>query len=49
MTDKWKILKSGIRLYGVDVDDDIWITCCTLHNILLEDDILRVDWTGVDG
>ena len=32
---RWRILKSGIRLHGVDVADNIWMTCCALHNLLL--------------
>jgi hypothetical protein len=46
---RWRILKSGIRLHGVDVADDIWMTCCALHNMLLEEDGLTVNWSGVDG
>ena len=45
----WRILKSGIRLHGVDVADNIWMTCCALHNLLLEEDGLSVDWGGEIG
>jgi hypothetical protein len=51
------ILKTGIRLLGVMKVDDVWKTCCALHNWLLDiDDISAVwengvrawgsDWTG---
>ncbi len=33
---RWQILKTGIRLHGVEVVDDIWRTCCALHNWLLD-------------
>lgn len=46
---RWRILKSGIRLHGVDVADKIWMTCCALHNLLLEEDGLSVDWSGEIG
>ena len=35
MKGRWRILKSGIRLHGVDIADEIWLTCCSLHNMLL--------------
>jgi hypothetical protein len=31
-------LKSGIWLQGVEQDNNIWLTCCALHNWLLEID-----------
>ena len=46
---RFRILKSGIRLHGVDVADNIWMTCCALHNLLLEEDGLSVDWGGEIG
>jgi hypothetical protein len=33
---RWRILKTGIRLSGVDSADKIFLTCCALHNSLLE-------------
>ena len=30
-----RIIKSGIRLHGVDVANDVWITSCALRNMLL--------------
>ena len=33
----------------MDFADGIWTTCCALCNMLLDDDGLTEDWTGVDG
>jgi hypothetical protein len=44
---RWRILKSGIRLHGMDTVDSIWLTCCALHNMLLEADGLNRPWDGV--
>ena len=49
MKGRWRILKSGIRLHGVDIADEIWLTCCSLHNMLLEEDGLTVNWAGEAG
>ena len=35
---RWRILKTGIRIHGVESADKIWLTCCALHNWLLETD-----------
>ena len=52
---RWRILKTGVRVYGVDRVDDIWLTCCALHNWLLDidgisdqwnDGVLVSDWDG---
>ena len=40
------ILKAEIRLHGVDIADDIRMTCCAMHNILLENDGLIDEWDG---
>ncbi len=45
----WRILKTGIRLHGVEVADDIWMTCCALHNMLLAIDGLDTEWNGTIG
>jgi hypothetical protein len=34
---RWRILKTGIRVHNTEVSDNIWMTCCALHNILRED------------
>ena len=44
---RWRILKSGVRLHGVDAVDSVWFTCCALHNWLLEIDGLTEEWVGV--
>ena len=41
---KWRILKSGVCVYGVDKVDKIWLTCCALHNLLLDIDRLSNQW-----
>ena len=46
MKGRFCILKSGIRLHGVDIADNIWMTCCALHNHLLEIDGLSSEWQG---
>jgi Plant transposon protein len=46
---RWRILKTGIRLEGVEVADNIFKTCCALHNWLLEIDGLDGEWEGVQG
>ncbi len=43
---RWRILKCGVRVHGVDKVDIIWLTCCALHNWLLEIDGLSNVWTG---
>ena len=43
---RWRILKSGVRLHGVDAVDSVWFTCCALHNWLLEVDGLTEEWVG---
>lgn len=46
---RWRILKMGIRLHGVEAADKVWCTCCALHNWLLEVDGLDVQWkNGVE-
>jgi hypothetical protein len=54
---RWRILKVGIRSSNLVHVDNIWRTCCALHNWLLEVDGLSVGWNkgvkttyeGVDG
>lgn len=43
---RWRILKCGIRVHGIDKVDLIWLTCFALHNWLLEVDGLNREWTG---
>ena len=41
---RWRILKAGTRVHGLKACDDIWHTCCALHNWLLEHDGLDDKW-----
>ena len=41
---RWRILKTGIRLQNMEVSDNIWLTCCALHNMLLDVDGLSKAW-----
>ena len=35
---RWRILKTGIRCHNTEVGDNVWMTCCALHNHLLDVD-----------
>ncbi len=39
-----QILKAGVRIHGVDGVDEVWFTCCALHNWLLDIDGLNGEW-----
>lgn len=41
---RWHILKTGVQLEGEEAADDIWLTCCALHNLSLEVDGLDQGW-----
>ena len=41
---RWRILKTGIRVYSLESVDNIWLTCCALHNMLLHVDGLHQNW-----
>ena len=41
---RWRILRYGIKLWGIKNTDKIWLTCCALHNWLLEVDGLAEGW-----
>lgn len=41
---RWRILKAGVRIHGVEQVDQIWLTCCALHNWLLDIDGLSEEW-----
>jgi DDE superfamily endonuclease len=45
---RWRYLKTGIRLQNVDCVDDVWFTCCALHNLLLDADAQTEQWETVD-
>ena len=40
----WRVLKSGIRVPNTEAADNMWLTCCAMHNMLLNVDGLRVGW-----
>ena len=44
MKGRFRILKTGVPLHGVEVCDRLWLTCCALHNFLLEEDGLDDAW-----
>lgn len=46
---RWCILKTGIRLHGVKAVDNIWKTCCALHNWLLDVYGLTNEWKNSSG
>ena len=41
---RWRCLRYGIRLHGIESCDKLWLTCCALHNFLLEVDGLHDQW-----
>jgi hypothetical protein len=41
---RFRILKTGIRLHGIEACDRIWLTCCALHNFLLTEDGMDYCW-----
>ena len=41
---RWRILKTGVQVHGVDKVDDIWLTCCALRNWVLDIDGLSDKW-----
>ena len=41
---RWRILKYGLRLHSLMNADNVWKTCCALHNMLLEVDGLAAGW-----
>jgi hypothetical protein len=51
------MLKTGVRIHGIEATDKIWLTCCALHTVLLDEDGLdnewqngvRLDWEGTLG
>lgn len=44
MKGRFRILKAGVRVHGVEKVDRIWKTCCALHNFLLDRDGLDEKW-----
>lgn len=47
---RFRILKNGFRVHNLETTDNIFKTCCALHNMLLEVDGLDLEWKeGVKG
>ena len=46
MKGRFRVLKTGTRVHGHVATDRVWLTCCALHNMLLEIDGLDNDWEG---
>ena len=45
---RWRVLKSGIRFHNNKVaPNNIWLTCCALHTMLLDVDGLSKAWKNV--
>lgn len=52
MKGRFRILKTGVRVHGIEVVDRVWLSCCALHNYLLTSRHEReneIDWTGPIG
>ena len=45
---RWRILKTAIRLLSLEKVDQVWLTCCALHNWLLEIDEYDIEYGGVN-
>jgi len=43
---RWRILKTGIRIHSLEIADKIFKTCCALHNFLLDADGVDMPWEG---
>jgi hypothetical protein len=44
MKRRFRILTFGVRVQGLEYLDDVWYTCCALHNWLLREDGLDQGW-----
>lgn len=44
MKGRFTILKTGIKLQNFELTDQVWLTCCALHNMLLFADALDEGW-----
>jgi hypothetical protein len=40
-----RVLKTGICCHNTEVADNMWMTCCALHNLLLDVDGLSHKWS----
>jgi Plant transposon protein len=44
---RFRILKIGIRVQSIEAVDNLWCTCCALHNMFLDADGLNETWETV--
>ena len=44
MKGSFSILRYGLRFQSITKCDQMWLTCCALHNLLLEYDGLDTNW-----
>ena len=43
---RWRILKTVVCLHSTQAVDQVWLTCCAFHNMLLDIDGLDDQWDG---
>ena len=43
---RWRILKTGMRVHSIEMCDKMFKCCCALHNYLLDADGMDVPWEG---
>ena len=48
MKGRFAILKYGLRFQNISKCDQMWLTCCALHNLLLDHDGLSINWDKSD-
>lgn len=46
---RFRILKCGIRMQKRELLHNTFITCCVIHNMLLDEDGLEEGWDGING
>ena len=44
MKGRFRVLQYGLRLRKIEHCDNLWLTCCALHNLLLNVDGLDKGW-----
>jgi len=42
---RWRILQSGCRFHSAETCDDVFLTCCAMHNWILQEDGLDANFT----
>ena len=46
---RFRQLKTGTKVHGTVETDRIWLTCCALHNMLLDVDGISQEWESWEG